>query len=103
VPCFYTHAYARILYLNNLSVPHPGNFTGPGISSRLKEHKKQRLAEIKRRSNQNNLKNKKYVRSKNNKPENKNYVKNQASKNSGTFEKYKEGDIGSTLFVVLTG
>jgi hypothetical protein len=33
----------------------------------------------------------------------KNYVKNQASKNSVIFEKYKEGDIGSTLFVVLTG
>ena len=38
-----------------------------------------------------------------NKPENKNYVKNQASKNSGIFEKHKEGDTGSTLFVVLTG
>ena len=37
------------------------------------------------------------------KPKNKNYVKNQASNNSGIFEKYKEGDTGSTLYVVLTG
>jgi hypothetical protein len=49
------------------------------------------------------LKNKKYVRSKKYKPKNKNYVKNEASKNSGIFEKYKEGDTKSTLFVVLTG
>jgi hypothetical protein len=49
------------------------------------------------------LNNKKYVRSKNNKPENKNYVKNQTSKNSGIFEKYKEGDTEPTLFLVLTG
>jgi hypothetical protein len=40
VHCFYTHAHGRILYLNNLSGPHPENFTGSGISSRLKEHKK---------------------------------------------------------------
>jgi hypothetical protein len=64
---------------------------------------KKRMAEIKRGSNRNKLKNKKYVRLKINKPENKNYVKNQASENNDIFEKYKEGDTESTLFVVLTG
>ena len=38
-----------------------------------------------------------------NKPKNKNYEKNQASKNSSVSKKHKEGDTGSTLFVVLTG
>jgi hypothetical protein len=36
VPCFYTPAHAKTLYLKNLSGPYPGNFTGSGISSRLK-------------------------------------------------------------------
>jgi hypothetical protein len=38
VPCFYTLAHARILYLKNLPGPHSGNYKGSGIPSRLKEH-----------------------------------------------------------------
>ena len=38
VPCFYAPAHVRVLYLKNLSGPHPENFKGSGISSRLEEH-----------------------------------------------------------------
>ena len=38
VPYFYTPAHTKVLYLKNLSGPHPENFTGSRISSRLKEH-----------------------------------------------------------------
>jgi hypothetical protein len=64
VPYFYTLAQARILYLKNLSGSHPEKFKGSRISSLLKEHLKQKLADIKRGSNQNKLNNKKHVRSK---------------------------------------
>jgi hypothetical protein len=38
VPCFYTPAYARVLYLKKLSGPHPENFKGSRISSHFKKH-----------------------------------------------------------------
>jgi hypothetical protein len=80
-------------------MPIPGFYTSKIYQDLIQ---KTLLAEIKRSSNRNKLKNKKYVCSKKTNPKTKNYVKNQASKNIGIFEKYKEGDTGSTLFLVLT-